>query len=108
MLACGLEDPQTEQPQHGHQREVARVWRLAGGGEQGPGLQAGEPQGRWPGGHRRAADVLGGRVFQHAVEDAGPVEPGHDENLREMVEGLNRRISCIHTMDSSRCGPLCG
>jgi hypothetical protein len=42
----GLEDPQAEQPGHGHQREAARVRRLAGGGQQGLELQVGEPE-RW-------------------------------------------------------------
>ena len=40
-----FEDPQAEQAEHGHQSEVARVLRLAGGGEQGLELQMGEPQG---------------------------------------------------------------
>jgi hypothetical protein len=43
-------------------------------------------------------------VLDDAVEDAGPVEPVATENLRETVEGLNRRISCIDRMYSSRCG----
>jgi hypothetical protein len=42
----GLEDPQAEQPEHGHQREVARVRGLPGRGEQGLKLQVREPQGR--------------------------------------------------------------
>ena len=42
----GFEDPQAEQPEHGHQREVVRVRRFPGGGEQGLELQVGEPQGR--------------------------------------------------------------
>jgi hypothetical protein len=46
VRAGGFEDPQAEQPEHGHQREVARVCGLAGGGEQGFELQVGEPQGR--------------------------------------------------------------
>ena len=37
-----------------------------------------EPQGRRFGGYRRAAHVLGGRVRQDAIQDAGPVEPGRD------------------------------
>ena len=40
-----LEDPQAQQPKHGHQREVVRVRRLPGRGEQGLELQMGEPQG---------------------------------------------------------------
>jgi hypothetical protein len=44
--AGGFEDPQTEQAEHGHQREVARVRRLAGGGEQRLELQVSESQGR--------------------------------------------------------------
>ena len=44
--AGGFEDPQAEQPEHGHQREVARVGGLPGGGEQGLELRVGEPQGR--------------------------------------------------------------
>jgi hypothetical protein len=42
--AGGFEDPQAEQPEHGHQREVARIRRLAGCGEQGLELQVGEAQ----------------------------------------------------------------
>ena len=44
--AGGFEDPQAQQAEHGHQREVARVGRLPGGGEQGLELQVGESQGR--------------------------------------------------------------
>ena len=33
--ASGLEDPQAEQPEHGHKRKVIPVAGLAGGGEQG-------------------------------------------------------------------------
>jgi hypothetical protein len=44
VRAGGLEDPQAEQAEHGHQREVARVIRLPGCGEQGLELQVGEPQ----------------------------------------------------------------
>ena len=36
VRASGLEDPQAQQAEHGHQGEVKRVGRLAGGGEQGP------------------------------------------------------------------------
>ena len=32
--------------------------------------------------------------------------PAATENRRDTVEGLNRRISCIHRMQSSRCGRL--
>jgi hypothetical protein len=46
VRAGGLEDPQAEQAEHCHQREVARVRRFPGGGEQGLELQVGEPQ-RW-------------------------------------------------------------
>ena len=41
----GLEDPQAQQPEHGYRREIARVRRFPGGGEQGLELQVGEPQG---------------------------------------------------------------
>jgi hypothetical protein len=43
--AGGFEDPQAEQPEHGHQRQVARILGVAGGGEQGLELQVGEPKG---------------------------------------------------------------
>lgn len=43
--AGGFEDPQAEQPEHGHQREVARVRAVAGGCEQSFELQVGESQG---------------------------------------------------------------
>jgi hypothetical protein len=33
VRAGGFEDPQPQQAQHGHQSEVIRVGRLAGGGE---------------------------------------------------------------------------
>jgi hypothetical protein len=48
--------------------------------------------------------MLGGRVFDEAIDDAGPVDPATTENRRDTVEGLNRRISCIDRMYSSRCG----
>src|SRR5437868_8251567 len=35
VRAGGLEDPQAEQPEHGHEREVAAFGGPAGGGEQG-------------------------------------------------------------------------
>jgi hypothetical protein len=44
VRAGGPEDPQAGQAGHGHQREVVRVTRLPGRGEQGPGLQVREPQ----------------------------------------------------------------
>ena len=43
--ASGFEDPQAEQSEHGHQREVARFRRLPGGGEQRLELQVSEPEG---------------------------------------------------------------
>jgi hypothetical protein len=42
----GLEDPQAEQAEHDHQREVGRVRRFPGGGEQRLELQVGDPEGR--------------------------------------------------------------
>ena len=45
VRAGGLEDPQAQQAEHGHQREVVRVRRFPGGGEQGLELQVGEPEG---------------------------------------------------------------
>lgn len=42
----GFEDPQSEQAQHYHQREVVVVAGLAGGGEQRLELQVVEAQGR--------------------------------------------------------------
>ena len=58
--SCGLEDPQAEQPEHGHQREVARVRGFPGGREQGFELQVGEPKCRGLGRDSRTAYVLGG------------------------------------------------
>jgi len=75
-VASRIRSPQ--QAEHGYQREVIPVRRLPGGGEQRPGLQVGESQGRRFGGHRGAAHVLSGRMLQHAVQDASPVEPGCD------------------------------
>ena len=45
VRAGGFEDPQAEQAEHGHEREVAGMGGLAGSGEQGLELQAGEPEG---------------------------------------------------------------
>ncbi len=45
VRGSGLEDPQAQQPEHGHQREIPRVHRFPGGSEQGLELQVGEPQG---------------------------------------------------------------
>ena len=42
--AGGFEDPQTQQPEHGHQGEVARRRRFAGSSEQSLELQVGEAQ----------------------------------------------------------------
>ena len=43
---CGgaFEDPQAQQPEHDHQREVTSVRRFVGGSEQGLEVQVGEPQ----------------------------------------------------------------
>jgi hypothetical protein len=41
----GLEDPQAQQAEHGHQREVAQVRRFACCGEESLELQVGEAQG---------------------------------------------------------------
>ena len=46
VRAGGLEDPQADQPEHGHQREVARLRRFPGGGEQRFELQVGEAERR--------------------------------------------------------------
>ena len=45
VRAGGLEDPQAQQPEHGHQGEAVLVGGLAGGGEQGLELQVREPEG---------------------------------------------------------------
>jgi len=42
-------------------------------------------------------------MLQHSVDDTGPVNPAATEKRRETVEGLNRRISCIHRKYSFRC-----
>jgi hypothetical protein len=78
VRAGGFEDPQAQQPEHGHQREVVPVGGLAGGGEQRLELQVRESEGRRLGRHGRTAHILGWRVVQDAVDDAGPVEPGGD------------------------------
>ncbi len=59
VRAGGLEDPQAEQAEHGHQREIVPVHRVPGGGEQGLELQVGEAQGRRVSRHCRTADMLG-------------------------------------------------
>jgi hypothetical protein len=51
VRAGGLEYPQAEQAEHGHEREVAGMGGLAGGGEQGLELQVSEPEGRRFGRH---------------------------------------------------------
>jgi hypothetical protein len=43
--AAGFEDPQPEQSEHGDQREVVRVGRLPGGGDQGFELEVAQPEG---------------------------------------------------------------
>jgi hypothetical protein len=43
--AGGFEDPQVEQAEHGHQREVVGVRGFPSGGEQGLELQVGELEG---------------------------------------------------------------
>ena len=78
VRAGGFEDPQAQQPEHGHQREVVPVGGVAGGGEQRLELQVREPEGRRLGRHGRTAHILSWRVVQDAVDDAGPVEPGGD------------------------------
>ena len=45
VSAGGLEDPQAQQAEHGHQGEIARVHRFSGSSEQDLELQMGEPQG---------------------------------------------------------------
>ena len=45
VTAAGFEDPQAEQAEHGHQREVVLVRRLRGRGEQRLELQVGKPEG---------------------------------------------------------------
>jgi hypothetical protein len=44
VRAGGLEDPQAQQTEHGHQREIVRVRRFSCCGEQRLELQVGEPQ----------------------------------------------------------------
>jgi hypothetical protein len=47
----GLEDPQAQQPKHGHQREVAGLGGLTGRSQQGLELQMSKTEGRRLGGH---------------------------------------------------------
>ena len=44
VRAGDFEDPQAEQPGHGHQREVARVRRVPGGGEQASNCRCVNPR----------------------------------------------------------------
>jgi len=46
VRAGGFEDPQAEQPEHGHEREITRVRGVPCRGEQGFELQVGESQRR--------------------------------------------------------------
>jgi hypothetical protein len=72
-----LEDPQPQQAEQGHEREVAGVGGLACRGEQGFELQVRESgRGRFCRYRRRPADMLCWGVLQHAIEDAGPVKAG--------------------------------
>jgi len=57
--AGGFEDPQAEQPEHGHQGEVVIVRRLARGGQQRLELQVSEPERGRFGRDIRPADMLG-------------------------------------------------
>jgi hypothetical protein len=43
VCAGGFEDAQAEQPEHGHEGEIAWVRRLTCDGEQGLNLEMGEP-----------------------------------------------------------------
>lgn len=43
--ASGLEDPQPQEPEHGHESEVTGTGGLPGGGEQGFEVQVREPEG---------------------------------------------------------------
>lgn len=63
--ADGLEDPQAQEPQKAHQREVERVARLSRGGEHRLELQMRQAQSRGLRRHRRAADILRWRVPEH-------------------------------------------
>src|SRR5712691_7016078 len=74
--AGGFEDPHAKQTEHRDRGEVARVCRLAAGGEHGSSCRWVNP--RWvTSAARPAPDVLGGRVV-----------PATTENRRETVEGL--------------------
>jgi hypothetical protein len=59
VRAGGLEDPQAQQTEHGHQREIVRVRRFSCCGEQRLELQVGEPQVGDSAGTMGATDVLG-------------------------------------------------
>jgi hypothetical protein len=79
-----LEDAQPEQPQHGDKREVIPIRRVAPGTQHGLELQVAEPEGRRFGWDVGSADVLGRRVFEDAVDHAGPVEGSeHREPARD-------------------------
>ena len=73
-----LEDPQAEQAQEADEGEVVGVGRFPGGGEHGFELQVRQPEGGRLRRHGRSADVVGWRVLQHAVDDAGSVEASDD------------------------------
>jgi hypothetical protein len=55
----GFEDPQAEEPEHRHQREVAVLGGVSGRGQDGLELQMGEAQGGGLVGDPRPADVVG-------------------------------------------------
>ncbi|MER6808212.1 hypothetical protein ABT299_02935 [Spirillospora sp. NPDC000708] len=75
--AGGLEDPQPEQPEHRHQREIDGMGRCACGRQQSLELQMESPSVGKFGWDVGAADVVGGRVLENPVDHAGAVEARH-------------------------------
>ena len=59
VSAGRLEDPQPQQAEHGYQREIVRVGRLAGGSQHRLDLQVGESDRGRLGRDRGPADMLG-------------------------------------------------
>jgi hypothetical protein len=98
VRAGGLEYPQAEQSKHGHQREVTWVRRFPGGGEQGLELQVGEPSVGDSAGTAGRRTCSAGKCSKMPSITQVRWNPAVTENRRDTVDGLNRRISCIHRM----------
>jgi hypothetical protein len=95
VRADGLEDPQSEQPEQAHKREVERIARLPGGGEQGLELQVRQSQCRRLRRHGGRRTLSAGECSKTPSMTQVREKPATTENRRDTVDGLKRRTSCI-------------